>query len=110
MKRLVAIALSLLLLWVQAFVMAQPLAAGNSVTACCSCKRACCVTDNPSASQPQTPAAAPVSQLILNPFAFSASLAWLVPQGEAEIFSAASLSSILANRVPLFQRDCALLI
>ena len=48
MKRLSAIVLSLLLFWVQVFVMAQPVKAdGPAKCTCCTCKKTnCCVTQS----------------------------------------------------------------
>jgi hypothetical protein len=112
MKRLSAIVLSLLLFWVQVFVTAQPAPAGAPAKSnCCSCKRSCCVTpSDASGSAPQPAVPSQSVQLNLDPLTLTASLAWLLPRGAAEIFSAASVSSLSAPRVPLFQRDCALLI
>ena len=112
MKRLSAMILSLLLLWMQVFVLAQPLgAAVPAPCRCCDCQQTdCCVSE--SSSTPQPLASAPVQSVQLNFNLFSplASLAWLLPPGEADIFSAASASPLLAARVSLFTRDCALLI
>ena len=107
MKRLSAITLSLLLLWVQAFVLAQPAQAREACT-CCECNATCCVTES-SAPIPQSPAPSHASQFSSSWFALNASLAWTVPRGEAEVFSSAPLP-LLAARTPLFERDCALLI
>ena len=113
MKRLFAILLSLLLLWVQAIVVAQPsVAAAPTKCRCCSCGTGeCCVGKSaPMDSAPQP--AAPVQSFSLsqNLFAFLASPAWLLPSGEAEVPPPASAVPLSAARVPLFTRDCALLI
>jgi hypothetical protein len=112
MKRLSAIVLSLLLFWVQVFVAVPPVNAESPAKSnCCSCQRNCCVTQsNPvdSATPPAVPT--PSIQLNLGLFAFAASPAWLLPPGEADVFSAACSSPLSAARIPLFTRDCALLI
>ncbi len=113
MQRLTAIFLSLLLFWVQAVVLAQPaLAEAPAKCTCCSCKTAkCCVGESsPIDSTPQPVAPSPSVSLNQTLFAFPASLAWSLPAGEAEVFSAASVLPPSAARVPLFTRDCALLI
>jgi hypothetical protein len=110
MKRLTAIALSLLLVCAQVFVMAQPVGGAKRAGSCCDCKAPCCVVDNSSVPQPQTPATTPATLISLNPFALTASIAWLLPRGEAKVFSTDSSSLLFAARVPLFERDCALLI
>jgi hypothetical protein len=113
MKRLTAILLSLLLLWVQFIVMAPPAQSGAPARCrCCSCGTGeCCVGKSaPSDSAPLPVAPVQTAQLGQNLFTFTASPAWLLPAGEAEVFSAVSASPLSAARVPLFQRNCALLI
>ena len=113
MKRLAAMFLSLLLLWVQAVVLAQPaLADAPAKCTCCSCKTAkCCVGESSSSDSTPQPAAPSASvSLGQTLFTFSASLAWSLPAGEAEVFAAVSALPLSAARVSLFMRDCALLI
>lgn len=113
MKRLTALFLSLLLLWVQAVVLAQPAVADTPAQCtCCSCKTGrCCVGESaPGGSVPQPAAPTQSVPLHQNLFTFAASPMWLLPAGEAQVFSAASASPLAAARVPLFTRDCALLI
>lgn len=112
MKRLAAMFLSLLLLWMQLFVMAPPATAdAPAKCTCCSCKDGrCCVGEAdsaPSTSQPAAPV--PSAQFNHHLFAAAASTVWLLPSGEAEVFFIAPWS-LSATRVPLFTRDCALLI
>ena len=113
MKRLSAILLSLLLMWMQVVVMAQP-AKADATAKCrrCSCKTGhCCVgQSNSSESLPQPAAPAPSAQLNLNLFSIAASPAWLLPLGAAAVFSSPTSSPLSTVGVPLFQRDCALLI
>ena len=113
MKRLTAILLSLLLLWVQAMVLAQPALPDAPVKcACCSCKTGkCCVGEStPGDTAPQPVAPAPSATLDQILFTVAVSPAWLLPSGETQAFSAVSASPLFAVRVPLFTRDCALLI
>ena len=112
MKSVSAIMLSLLLMWMQVAVMAQP-AKADAPAKCsrCACKRNCCVTQsNPPESAPQPAAPAQSVQVHLQLFVLSASPAWLLPRGDAEAFSSPASSPRSAVGVPLFQRDCALLI
>lgn len=113
MKRLSAILLSLLLMWMQVVVMARPATADAPIKCtCCSCKTArCCVGESDSsASQPQPVAPVQSAQLNFNLLPSAASPAWFLPSGEADVFSAASALPLSAARIPLFTRDCAILI
>lgn len=112
MKRLAAIALSLLLVWVQVFVLAQPAgAAAPTACRCCECEQMdCCVAENASTTQPLAAVPVPTAQLNFNLFALPVSPAWLLPPGELDILSAISVLPLPATRVPLFTRHCALLI
>jgi len=112
MKRLSAIALGLLLLWVQVFVLALPTgAAAPAPCRCCECQQTdCCVSESSATQQPIAAAPVQTVQLGLNLFSLPASPVWLLPPGEADIFSTASASPLSAARVPLFTRHCALLI
>jgi hypothetical protein len=116
MKRLSALGLSLLLLAMQTLAQVQLAApAPPEAPACCarcSCPdRRCCVGESSpldSQSLPAVPTSPSAFQL--QPIIPSASLAWVLPSAEAEVSSVASVSPPAAARVPLFQRDCALLI
>lgn len=113
MKRLSAIVLSLILFWVQVVVLAAPAEAGTPKrSGCCSCQTAkCCVAKSRSSESVPQPCA-PVLSFQLNHYLFNsaASPARLLPSGEAGFFSAVSASPLFAAHVPLFMRDCALLI
>lgn len=112
MKRLSAIVLSLLLIWVQVFVMAQPVKANAPAKCvCCACQKAdCCVKPCSTDPAPLPVAAVQSGSQNLYSFSLTASIAWLLPRGAADFSSADNFSSRLAARVPLFRRDCALLI
>ena len=112
MKRLSAIVLSLLLFWVQVFVMAQPLKAdAPAKCTCCACKKSnCCVTQSSTDPAPLPSAAPQTGSQNLNSFSITASIAWVLPRGEADFSSADNSWPQRAARVPLFRRDCALLI
>ena len=112
MKRLSAIVLSLLLFWVQVFVMAQPVKANAPAKCtCCACKQTnCCVTKSSTDPAPLPLAPAQTGSQNLHSFSLTPSIAWTLPRGEADFSSADNSPSLLAARVPLFRRDCALLI
>jgi len=112
MKRLSAIVLSLPLFWVQVFVMAEPVQAGTPAKcSCCTCNKAdCCVTQSSTGSAPLPAATVQTGSQNLNLFSLTASIAWILPRGEADFSSADDSALLLAARVPLFRRDCALLI
>lgn len=110
MKRLFAFTLSLLLLWVQVFVLVQPAGAdAPAACRCCECEQTdCCVAEAPSLPHPL--AAMPVSSLsfITHWLALPASFVWNLPREAAPVSS--DFVSLNAARIPLFTRDCALLI
>ncbi len=112
MKKLPAIVLGLLLFWVQVFVMAQPVKAdAPAKCTCCACNQTnCCVTKSAPAQAPLPVAPAQTVSQNLNLFSITASIAWMLPRGEAGFSPADNSSSLVAARVPLFHRDCALLI
>ena len=112
MKRLSAIVLSLLLFWVQVFVMAEPVQAGTPAKcSCCTCKKTdCCVTQSSTDSAPLPAATVQAGSQNLNSLSLTTSVAWILPRGEADFSSADDSALLLAARVPLFRRDCALLI
>ena len=112
MKRLSAIVLSLLLLWVQASLVAQPVCAQAPAQCnCCRCDKGdCCVAKSPVDAAPLPAATVPAASQDLGLFSPTAPLVWLLPRGEAEDFLSAASSPLSAARVPLFTRHCALLI
>jgi len=112
MKRLSAIALSLLLFWGQVSVMASAAQADpRADRSCCSCQKAsCCVARSAPESAPLPVAATPATSQSHNWFSLTASPAWILPLGEAEVFSFGPSVRPTAAPVPLFQRDCARLI
>ncbi len=112
MKRAAAIILSLTLLWLQVLASAQTLSSAVAVAACgcCSGKKICCCVET--ATPVTTPVAVP-SVATNAPLDFTAVLTkvlvWTVPAtAPAIVCSSDSNPSPLA--VPLFQRNCALLI
>ena len=111
MKRLSAIILSLLILWVQLFVMARPVRANAPAKcACCACKKTdCCVSQSSGTPAPLV-ATVQTTPQNLNSFSLTASLAWMLPRAGAEFSAADNTSPLDAARVPLFHRYCALLI
>lgn len=112
MKRLSALILSLLLFWVQVFMMAQPVQAdAPAKCTCCDCQQTnCCVAKASTDSAPLPLAPAQTGSQNLDSFSITVSIAWTLPRGEADFSSADNSASLLATRVPLFRRDCALLI
>jgi hypothetical protein len=112
MKRLSAIVLSLLLFWVQVFLVAQPVRAqATAKCACCRCNKGdCCAVKSPGDAAPLPAATVQTGSQNLSSFSLSASIAWMLPRGEADSSRADNTFSLPAARVPLFRRDCALLI
>jgi hypothetical protein len=109
MKRAAAIVLSLMFVWLQAMSSAQVMSAsGKPAHSCCSCKKACCVTQSAPRSQPlpmapttagaQTDFSALVPMLVM----------WTLPVTAPSQISASAPPLALA--VPLFTRHCARLI
>ena len=112
MKRLSAIVLSLLLFWVQVFLMAQPVQVDQPAKCtCCACNQSnCCVTQSSTDPAPLPEATVQAGSQNLASFSPPASIVWRLPHGAAGSSSADNSPSLLAARVPLFRRDCALLI
>jgi hypothetical protein len=119
MKRAVAIILSLTVIWLQLVAAAQTLSAAAAVnvpTADCDCCvgqttcRCCCVA--PSAPNPAPQPVTPLRPLAAGDFTaiISPRVAWLLPAPVAAQVSASDLSPASLSAVPLFRRDCALLI
>ena len=112
MKRAVAIVLSLILVWIQAVAAVQPTAAAPPAKCgCCACKKMdCCVGRSTSESQPLP--VAPVPAAAQNHFSavLSTLVAWTLPAPTPAQVSSFDSAPTSALAVPLFQRDCALLI
>jgi len=112
MKRVVAIFLSLMLMMLQ--VMATAPTTSSAATPQCGCcvstQQCCCVT--PATPAPTTaplwpaPVSAP-SHLVAVAIKVTA---WILPDSLSAVVSSFDSSSALWSAVPLFQRDCALLI
>jgi hypothetical protein len=111
MKRAAAIILSLTLLWLQVLATAQTLSSSVAAAACGCCsgkKICCCVEESAPISVPTPVATAPTASIDFTAV-IPKLVAWLLPEPAPAIVSSSDNSaSTLA--VPLFQRDCALLI
>lgn len=112
MKRLSAIVLSLLILWVQVFVMARTVKAdAPAKCTCCACKKTnCCVSQSSGSTAPLPAATVQTSPQNLNSFSFTHSVAWTLPCSDKKLSAADNASPLFAVCVPLFTRHCALLI
>jgi hypothetical protein len=115
MKRAAAFILSLAVIWLQVMASAQTLFATPPPPAeacpCCVAKKACCCveeSDAQSAPIPVTPATARPN--VDFTAVIPRRVAWLLPTSESASPAAAEISSTLFSAVPLFRRDCALLI
>lgn len=112
MKRVAAIILSLMLLWLQATAAApMTFLPAKAVCACCDCKQMnCCVTPAPPATQPLPATVMPtVTQNPLSVFAATLEM-WTLPASELAHVSAFASAPLLAPGLPLFTRHCARLI
>ena len=113
MKRAVAFILSLTVIWLQVLASAQTLsspAPAAEPCPCCVAKNSCCCVEE--SAPGSTPLAAiPISASA--PIDFTAVLtkvlAWTLPATPA-IVPSSDRASALLSAVPLFQRNCALLI
>lgn len=113
MKRAAAIILSLMLMWLQVLASAPTLSATASEPSCGCCpakKTCCCVKESTPDAMPF-----PVAPTSVNVSAdFNAVLAqviaWTLPETSLAIVSSSANPSMPLSAVPLFQRDCALLI
>ncbi len=111
MKRAAAIVLSLMFVWLQAMSPAQVTSAnGKLARSCCSCNKACCVTQSSPSSQPlpvaPTPAGAQTDFSALVPML----VMWTLPVTAPSQISSSDSAPLLALAVPLFTRHCARLI
>lgn len=111
MKRLSATTLILLLTWVQVMVaISQPVAASSGFSHCCDCNSPCCIEQSSTDSAPQPLAAVPSVTQVFQPFSIATLIAWTLPRGEVATFSPAVSSPLVTEGMPLFQRNCTLLI
>ncbi|MEK7780739.1 MAG: hypothetical protein AAB370_04485 [Verrucomicrobiota bacterium] len=117
MKRAVAFILSLTVIWLQVMASAQTLSTARTTSTepactCCAQKevcRCCCVEPTAPDAKPLPAIPAVTSSTIDFTAVLPKRVAWLLPETVPAIVSSSDYSaSSLA--VPLFQRDCALLI
>lgn len=112
MKRAAAFILSLTVIWLQVMASAQTLSRPTPAQSCgcCTTKKACCCVEQTAPEAVPVPAA-PVSSSASVDFTavISKLIAWTLPATAPTIVSSAAGPS-LALAVPLFQRNCALLI
>jgi hypothetical protein len=117
MKRAAALLLSLTVIWLQVMASAQTLSAARTFSAepecgCCSKKevcRCCCVAPAAPDAKPLPVAPVGAGPTIDFTAVLPKRIAWLLPE-TAPAIVASSDSSASSLAVPLFQRDCALLI
>lgn len=115
MKRAAAFILSLTVIWLQLLASAQTLFAAPPPSVdpcpCCVAKNVCCCVEE-SESQSVPLPAAPASARSSLDFAavLPSSVAWLLPVPATAKVTTARISSDLFSAIPLFRRDCALLI
>jgi hypothetical protein len=111
MKRAAAIVLSLMFIWLQAVAFVQtPFANASPARSCCSCNKACCVSQ--SAPNPQSLPLAPSPASAQQDFSALVSMlvVWSLPATGSSVFSSPTTAPLPAPAVPLFARHCALLI
>lgn len=115
MKRAAAFLLSLTVIWLQMLASAQTLSPGTAKPECGCCTqkavcRCCCVAPVTPDAKP-LPATPVVTGTTLDLTAIVPRLlAWTLPATAPAIVSSAESSSHSLSAVPLFQRNCALLI
>lgn len=115
MKRAAAFILSLTVIWLQMLASAQTLFAPPSppaeVCPCCVAKKVCCCVEESEPQSAPLPVAPTAARTTVD---FTAVLphrvAWLLPPPAPADASGAEISSASFSAVPLFRRDCALLI
>lgn len=114
MKRTVAIVLSLILLGIQAMATVQTSSdfGAQKKSACCSgnVTECCCFTESTSAPQPPPAATAPLAPYNNFTAVLSTLVAWTLPESARSQISSSALATSAAHALPLFTRDCALLI
>jgi hypothetical protein len=113
MKRAVAIILSLTVIWLQMLAAAQTLSTPtpDPQCACCAGQRVCCCVAEAATDAIPVPVA-PASVPATTDFhaVLARLVAWTLPAPAPALVSPSDSSSVLAPAVPLFQRNCALLI
>ncbi|MGC3960330.1 MAG: hypothetical protein QM813_21110 [Verrucomicrobiota bacterium] len=115
MKRAVAFILSLTVIWLQMMASAQTLFAAppppTDPCPCCVAKKVCCcVEESDTQSVPVPIAPATVRANVDFTAVLPQRVAWLLPISALAKATSAEISSASFPAVPLFQRDCALLI
>jgi len=113
MKRAAAIILSLTVIWLQVMASAQTLSTPTSEPSCPCCvakKNCCCVEDSSPTATPLPAAPAAVSAQFDFTAVLAKVIAWTLPAAAPAIVSSPDKTSALLSGVPLFQRNCALLI
>ncbi len=112
MKRVAAIILSLMLLWLQAKAAApMTFLPAKAVCACCDCKQMnCCVTSAPPATQSLPATVAPTASQNTLPVFAAALEMWTLPASDLAHVSAFASTPLPAPGLPLFTRHCARLI
>jgi hypothetical protein len=111
MKRVVAMVLSLMFVWLQVMASAQTTFLTAPDCACTACEKAdCCVSTATPNAQPL--AALPVNAHSQSDFSlFTPSpVTWTLPVPAPQQFFSSDSASLLALAVPLFTRHCARLI
>lgn len=113
MKRAAAFFLSLTIVWLQVMASAQTLSPAPTAQpcGCCTAKPTCCCVAD-AAPEPIPAPAAPVSaSASIDLSAVLAKVvAWTLPSTAPAIVTFLDSSAALHSAVPLFQRNCALLI
>lgn len=115
MKRAAAFILSLTVIWLQLMASAQTLFAAppppTEACPCCVAKKVCCCVEESDAQSVPLPVAPASARANID---FTAVLpqwvAWLLPVPAPAKATAARISPDLSSAIPLFRRDCALLI
>lgn len=116
MKRAAAFILSLTVIWLQMLASAQTLFAApppptTEACPCCVAKKVCCCVEESDAQSAPIPVAPAAARAAVD---FTAVIphrvAWLLPLSLLTDVSASKVSFASSSAVPLFRRDCALLI
>jgi hypothetical protein len=111
-KRFFAILSSLLLVWAQfAPAGAVPMVCGKPVVSADACSQMACCMAKP-VSDPQPAPAVPAQTASQNQISLlaPAMVVWLLPNRPANPFASASVSPLAATGIPLYTRNCTLLI
>lgn len=112
MKRTVAIVLSLILIGIQTMVAVQTTSAGlvSQTTAACCKTNCCCVSEATSAPQSLPAATTPLAAQNNFTAVLSMLVVWTLPESARSQFVSSASAPTLASALPIFTRDCALLI